>query len=101
MTTTYSGTRQADGTTSVMVNGRPLESPGGLRRGSATTFDWGYEGQGAPAHLALAILADYLDDDKAKRYHAHFLRRVIRALPSQGWVLTGADIDGALPRGGW
>jgi hypothetical protein len=101
MTSTYSGMRQADGTTCVTVNGRPLRTPELLRRGKATTFDWGYEGQGAPAHLALAILADYLDDDLARRYCAHFLRKVIRGLPSQAWVLTGADIDGALPRGGW
>lgn len=100
MTSTYSGTRQPNGTTCVSVNGRPLEARAELMRGSATTFDWGYEGGGAPAQLALAILADYLGDEKAKRYYAHFLRSVIRGLPAHGWILTGAEIDGALPAGG-
>ena len=69
-----------------------------LRKASATTFDWGYAGRGAPAQLALAMLADHLgDDEKARCYFEHFMQGVIRGLPSQGWALTGADIDGVLP----
>lgn len=98
----YSGTRQAGGATFVNVDGRPLALHGELRHGSATAFDWGYEGRGAPAQLALAILADHLrDDDRAKRYYEHFLRCVIRRLPSANWTLTGAEIDGVLPAGGF
>jgi hypothetical protein len=99
---TYSGTRQSDGTTFVSVDGRPLEARADLRHESATTFDWGYQGRGAPAQLALAILADHLGDDgRAVRYYEHFLRCVIRALPSASWILTGAEIDGILPGAGY
>jgi hypothetical protein len=96
----YSGTRQADGATVVNVNGRPLDTRIGFREGSATTFDWGYEGRGGPAQLALAILADHLaDDEMARRHYEQFLRSVIRHLPSGSWVLTGPDIDAVLPVG--
>ena len=98
---TYSGMRQSDGTTLVNVNGRPLAARADLRNESATTFDWGYEGRGAPAQLALAILADHLGDDrKAVRYYEHFLRCVIQSLPSESWILTGPEIDRVLPAGG-
>jgi Family of unknown function (DUF6166) len=94
----YSGQRQSNGTTSVSVNGRPLDTNSNARKDSATAFDWGYEGRGAPALLALAILADhYGDEGRARRFQAHFLRSVIRQLPSEGWTLTGRDIDAALP----
>jgi hypothetical protein len=101
-TSTYSGKRQSNGTTHVSVNGRPLGTRTDVRKDSATAFDWGYEGRGGPAQLALAILADHLGDDaKARRYYEHFLRCVIRGLPSQGWSLTGPEIDGVLPAGGY
>jgi hypothetical protein len=97
-TTIYSGTREADGTTLVSVNGRPLDTRVALRKESATTFDWGYEGRGGPAQLALAILADHLsDDDKARRHYEQFLRLVVRALPRKSWILTGHEIDAVLP----
>jgi hypothetical protein len=86
----------------VSVDGRPLGTQPGLRHASATTFDWGYAGRGAPAQLALAILSHHLgDDERARRYYEHFLRRVIRRLPSQAWTLTAAEIDGAQPAGGY
>jgi hypothetical protein len=94
---TYLGAREADGTTSVSVDGQPLDSRARMRQVSATTFDWGYEGRGAPAQLALAILTDHFGDDEHARCHyERFLHRVVRELPSEGWVLTGADIDGML-----
>jgi hypothetical protein len=102
MTHTYSGNRRPDGTTHVNVNGRPLDPRIDLRQQSPTTFDWGYVGRGAPAQLALAILADHLaDDHRARRYYEHFLRSVIRGLPSESWRLTGADIDQVLPANGY
>lgn len=97
----YSGTRGSAGRTFVSVDGRPLPKRLEFRRESATAFDWGYEGRGGPAQLALAILADHLgDDDKARRHFEHFLRRVIRWLPNDRWILTGPEIDAVLPRGG-
>jgi Family of unknown function (DUF6166) len=98
MVTTYSGRRRPNGTTQVSVDGRPLDPRIDLRNASATSFDWGYAGRGAPAQLALAILADYFgDDDEARRYYEHFLRSVIGRLPSESWRLTGAEIDGVVP----
>jgi uncharacterized protein DUF6166 len=80
---TYLGAREADGTTSVSVDGQPLDSRARIRQASATTFDWGYEGRGAPAQLALAILADHFgDDEQARSHYEQFLSRVVRALPS-------------------
>jgi hypothetical protein len=101
-TSVYVGTRQADGRTFVDVDGRPLRLRADFRKASSTSFDWGYEGLGGPAQLSLAILADHLADDaRARRYYEHFLRRVVRNLPSEGWILTGAEIDSALPAGGY
>jgi hypothetical protein len=73
-----------------------------FRGNSATAFDWGYAGSGGPAQLALAILANHwANDELARRYYELFLRRVIRYLPSEGWALTGAEIDADLPRGAY
>ncbi len=96
-TSTYSGLRQADGATFVTVDGRPLGPRTDVRKESSTAFDWGYQGRGGPAQLALAILADhYADDQKARRFYEHFLRRVIGSLPSDRWIMTGEEIDAAL-----
>ena len=84
------------------VDGRPLATRFEFRRESATAFDWGYAGRGGPAQLAWAILADYLGaDEKARRYYEHFLRRVIRWLPNDKWILTRPEIDAVLPPGGY
>jgi len=101
VTGVYSGNRQRDGTTLVSVNGRPLDPRPDFRSQSATTFDWGYEGRGGPAQLALAILADHFaDDERARRHYQDFTRRVIRGLPKESWSLTGAEIDAGCAEGG-
>jgi hypothetical protein len=100
LTSVYSGTREANGTTSVSVNGRPLGIRADVRKDSSSTFDWGYEGRGGPAQLALAILADHFaDDGRARRHYEEFLRSVIRGLPRASWTLTGRDIDAVVPNG--
>ena len=94
----YSGSRQHDGTTLVRVNGRPLDPRPNIRSQSVTTFDWGYEGRGGPAQLALAILADHFaDDEEVRRHYEDFTRRVIRGLPKESWILTGAQINAVYP----
>ena len=101
MTHTYSGTRRSDGTTMVSVNGWVLDPRPGFRSEGVETFDWGYEGRGGPAQLALAILAHHFgDDERARRHYEQFMRRVIRLLPAAGWVLTGDQIEAACPEGG-
>ena len=100
MASVYQGTRERDVTTQVTVNGAPLDMRTLFREQPTTAFDWGYAGQGAPAQLALAILADHLaDTDGARRHYEQFMRRVIRHLPPSGWTLTGAEIDAALSAG--
>jgi hypothetical protein len=92
--TTYSGSRQSNGTTRVTVNGQPLDIRASFRSGSSTAFDWGYEGRGGPTQLALAILAHHLDDDdSARRHYEHFLHSVVRSLPREHWSLTEAQVD--------
>jgi hypothetical protein len=60
---------------------------------SPTGFEWGYCGSG-PAQLALAICADYLQDDKlALKVYQYFKDKVIAAQPKQGFVLSGAYVD--------
>jgi hypothetical protein len=101
MTHTYSGTRRSDGTTLVSVNGRVLDPRPGFRSDGVATFDWGYDGRGGPAQLALAILTDHFaDDERARRHYERFMRRVIRRLPPAGWILTGEQIESACPEAG-
>ena len=55
---------------------------------SPTGFGWGYGGSGA-AQLALAILADFLDDDElAVRLHQPFKAEVIAGMPREEWELN-------------
>jgi hypothetical protein len=59
-------------------------------------FEWGYAGSG-PAQLALAILADFLEDpEKALRYHQKFKSMVILGLPKQGWELQESVVREAV-----
>jgi Family of unknown function (DUF6166) len=97
----YSGTRRRDGTTLVSVNGRCLDPRPDFRSQQVTAFDWGYDGQGGPTQLSLAILADlFEDDERARRHCDEFTHDVVGRLPEGGWVLTGAEIESACPEGG-
>ena len=70
---------------------RPLDPRFDLATHSPTGFAWGYSGSG-PAQLALALLADALDDDEqAVALHQMFkFREVARWPQSEGWR-RGAD----------
>jgi hypothetical protein len=88
---TYRGVRLEDGA-QVTVDGRPLRPRFDLRRHSPTGFEWGYGGSG-PAQLALAILADFLeDDDLALTVYQDFKRAVIAGIDGDEWTLTGDQI---------
>jgi Family of unknown function (DUF6166) len=64
----YTGCRGPEGCVVWVTDGtsepKPLDPCWELRNHSPTGFEWGYGGSG-PAQLALAILADHLDDDRA------------------------------------
>src|SRR2546422_136834 len=89
---TYQGMREGYAAI-VRVNGHPLKPRLDLWNHSPTGFEWGYGGSG-PAQLALAILADHLDDDdEAVRLHQDFKREVVANFNRRGWTLTAEQIQ--------
>jgi uncharacterized protein (DUF2249 family) len=91
----YEGRRRFSAT-KVMVDGRPLRFRRDLQCHSPAEFEWGYGGNG-PAQLALAILADHLDDDQeALNLYQRFKWAMIAELPRHYWKLTSSQIDQAL-----
>ena len=90
----YSGARTIDGI-QVTVDGQPLDERVDIHQFTDGGFEWSYEGD-APQQLALALLADHLDDNKqALALCSRFTRQVIANLDNE-WVLSSADIDTAL-----
>lgn len=64
----------------------------GLYNHSPAGFAWGYGGSG-PAQLALALLADVLDDGEALKLHQLFKWKAIAPLEKdQDWRMTRDDI---------
>lgn len=63
---------------------------------SPSGLSWGYLGSGC-AQLALAILADFTDDDEeAERLHQRFKEVLIAALPeNKEWMLTNEQVKQA------
>ena len=58
-------------------------------------FEWSYEGA-EPTQLALAMLADHLQDDtNALSLNENFMKRVV-AYFDNDWEMTSSDIDRAL-----
>src|SRR5262249_44342873 len=73
----------------VTINGRPLDPRFDLRNHSPTGFEWGYGGSG-PAQLALALLADHLEnDEEAVSVYQDFKQAVVANL-GHSWKLTSA-----------
>jgi hypothetical protein len=91
----YEGRREGHAVT-VTVDGRRLNPRRDLWNHSPNGFEWGYGGSG-PAQLALAILADHLDDDQeALNFYQRFKWAIIAELPGRGWRLTTLEIDAVL-----
>lgn len=88
----YRGIRR-DGVIEVTVDGRPLS---GVRPETPEHgFEWGYEG-GGPYLLSMAILSDHFGDPKkVNEYYRPFCESVVARF-EETWVLTSAQIDGAL-----
>ena len=89
---TYVGVREGN-TTTVTVNGEPLDPRLDLANKSPSGFEWGYLGSG-PAQLALAILADHLaDDHQAQRLYQRFKEQVIAPIQEDAWSIDSSEID--------
>lgn len=83
---------------SVTVDGEPLDPRWDLANHSPDGFSWGYYGSG-PAQLALAILADFTENDGfALMYYQSFKEKVIAQLNQDaGFTLTPEQICAAVP----
>jgi hypothetical protein len=96
-TTEYLGYRAANGDAVVrrIRRGRIIALPLrlDLDNHSPTGFEWGYGGSG-PAQLALAILADALEDDgRAQKLHQQFKWTVIAGLAQDApWRMSAEAV---------
>ena len=91
---TFCGDRTIDGV-KVTVDGKPLDQRLDIQKFTPNGFEWSYEGP-EPRQLALAILADHLDDvAKAKALVEPFMTAVVANFGNE-WEMTSADIDSAL-----
>ena len=92
----YQGERTIDGLR-VTVNGELLPDHSEIKEFTAHGFEWSYEGT-SPQQLALAILADFLDDtNEAIRLSEPFMKTVIANLDND-WTLTGPEVSKAINR---
>ncbi len=90
----FEGKRTIDGLV-VTIDGRPLSEHYEVKRYTTWGFEWTYEGE-SPQQLALAILAEHLDDkDRAIRLSEPFMRSTVANFDND-WVLTADEIDRAV-----
>ena len=90
----FRGDRTIDGA-EVTVDGQPLDPRLALRTFTDHGFDWSYEGA-SPRQLALAILAEHLDDENdALGLAEAFMLRVVANFNNE-WEMSSADIDAAI-----
>lgn len=86
----YKGWRNKIGLSIVEVDGRRLSPRFDLYNHSPTGFNWGYVGSG-PAQLALALLADAVGDDRARKWYQDFKRSIVAAL-ADTWSITSEQV---------
>ena len=90
----YSGKRTIDGIV-VTVDHEPLDEGFDIEVFDDKGFEWSYEGT-APSQLALAILADHLQDAEAARNGVgSFVTSVIANLDND-WDMSSKEIEEAL-----
>jgi hypothetical protein len=90
----YEGERTLKGA-SVTVDGAPLPDRKEVRRFTKLGFEWGFQGPG-PQQLALALLADHLEDTaKALALSEPFMRTVVAELDN-AWRMTSEEIAAGL-----
>ncbi|MEM9359563.1 MAG: DUF6166 domain-containing protein [Pseudomonadota bacterium] len=91
---TYMGDRTIDGIV-VTVDGEPLNDRRDVQTLTEDGFEWGFEGPAA-AQLALALLADHLDDSgEAVRLHDAFMREIVANFANE-WEMTSTDMAEAV-----
>ncbi len=89
----YTGNRTFDGI-DVRVDGRPLDPRLDLRTVSRNGFEWSFEGA-SPEQLAVAILADAVDDATALRLSRPFMTAIVANFGNE-WEMTEADVAEAV-----
>ena len=91
----YRGDRTQAGA-EVWVDGKPLPKRTDLKKISRDgLFEWSYEGS-EPAQLALAILANHLNDEaSALQLYPAFMRNIVANFDNE-WEMNSSDIDKAL-----
>ena len=91
---TYAGDRTIDGII-VTVDDEPLDERLDIGRYSENGFEWTYDGPES-RQLALAILADHLDDaDRALSLVEPFTREVVANFDNT-WEMTSDDVAAAV-----
>lgn len=95
---TYYGTRGPQGCTvrvwehdSGTGGWRDLDPRTDLANHSPSGFGWAYHGSGS-AQLAIALLADSLGDEFAKRHYQLFKTDIVACLPHERWQLDELEI---------
>lgn len=87
----YRGFRSNIGAVVTVDGCKPLPLCLNLARHSPTGFEWGYCGSG-PSQLALALLSDHLNDDRAAlALYQEFKFAVVASLPAE-WTLTSEQV---------
>ena len=89
----YQGCRTIDGII-VTVNGAPLDPRYDLEAFTDLGFEWSYKGD-SPRQLALALIADCIGSDQARRWSEPFMTKVIAELDND-WQLTEDDVRSAV-----
>ena len=92
----YSGSRTIDGI-KVTVDEQPLDERYDIHRFTNSGFEWTYEGD-SPHQLALALLADHLDDDARALELSEGLMKVKISDLDNDWILTSDDIEESLKK---
>jgi Family of unknown function (DUF6166) len=90
---TYSGTRAFDGL-DVRVDRAPLDPRFGLKTFSKNGFEWSFEGA-SPQQLALAILADAIDEETALRLSGPFMAAIVANFDND-WEMTEEEVRAAV-----
>jgi hypothetical protein len=90
----FSGDRTIDGV-KAWVDGRLLDQRLDVHRYTANGFEWSYEGD-EPRQLALAILAEHLNDSTAAKAMVEPFMKAVVANFGNEWEMNSADIDAAV-----